>query len=307
MTLIRTKSGLQNLHILKGVDLVVYTEGGDRDALTKEEVLEGGRGYEKSVDIRFWRGIFGQFSNRGSIKFLAVGGCRTLEGIAKEISDGNLRSVCVAMDRDYSNFWGLSVQNCNVIYTRTYSWENELFNSEVILRAFRRLALDTFDPSEILTKIDAAKQSLISQFRHLVVADMILVAANSSLFDRKQPASCFKHVKRQDRMPEIDRSRLRSKVKAEKAKVSGFRLINPPRAESIDVARDVFGKPLLVAAVRILQLLISDANQKSLPNDYLEKFLLDAFFDWINDNLGCLQAVDYGTKVAALEMATENG
>lgn len=60
MTLTRTNSGLQNLHILKGVDLIVYTEGGEQRTFTEEEILAGG-GHQKSVDIRFWKRMFARF------------------------------------------------------------------------------------------------------------------------------------------------------------------------------------------------------------------------------------------------------
>lgn len=302
MTLTRTKSGLQNQHILKGADLIVYTEGGGQQALTKEEVLAGA-GHEKSVDIRFWSNIFSQFRPDQSVKIMAVGSCTTLKKLALEITIGNLRNVCVAMDRDYSNFWGGNIQHPRVIQTRTYSWENELFQTDIIFRTFEKIALDAFEGPAVRQNIEDARVSLIGQMRHLLRADMILVASNKSLFCRDKPASCFKHVKRQTTPPEIDKSRLRGELHKRKSDLKGFRLLNRPNSVSLNVARDIFGKPLFVAAVRILQYLIIDADQESLKNDYLEKFLLDSFFEWVRDNPESDVAQDYNRKLTGITAA----
>lgn len=80
-------------------------------------------------------------------------------------------------------------------------------------------------------------------------------------------------------------------------------MVSRPPAASLDVARDVFGKPLLVAAIRLLQHLILRADQKSLPNDYLERFLLNAFFDWIRENPGSDIAPAYNEKFARITAA----
>ncbi len=302
MTLNRTKSGLQNLHIFKDVDLIVYTEGGGQRTLTKEEVLDGA-GYERSVDIRFWSKIFDRFLPSQSVKILAVGSCKTLKQLAAEITDGNLHNVCVAMDRDYSTFFGDIVEHTSVIYTRTYSWENEFFQTDIIFRAFEKIAIDAFNRATVRRNIEDARRSLLSHLTHLLRADMILVAANKSLFCRNQPASCFKHVNQRPAPPEIDKVRLREKLSAEKSNLKGFRLISRPDSKSLDVSRDLFGKPLLVAAIRILQYLINKAGQKSMPNDYLENFLLNAFFDWIGDNPASDIATYYNEKLAGITSA----
>lgn len=302
MTLTRTKSGLQNLHIFKGVDLIVYTEGGDQGTLTKEDVLAGA-GHKKSVDIRFWSKVFAQFLPDQSVKIMAVGSCSTLEQLAIEIADGNLHNVCVAMDRDYSNFWRGNVEHPRVIQTRTYSWENELFETDIIFRAFEKIALDAFEEPAVRQSIEDTRVSLISQMKHFLRADMILVAANQSLFCRDKPASCFKHFTRQTTPPEIDKPRLRKQLQMRKSDCKGFRLLVRPDAVVLNVARDVFGKPLLVAAVRILQYLIIRIGQESLKNDYLEKFLLDSFFDWVRDNPASDTALDYNHKLAGIAAA----
>lgn len=302
MTLTRTKSGLQNLHILKHVDLVVYTEGGEHKTLSREEVFAG-KGHEISSDIRFWKKLFSLFLPDKKVKILSVGSCNTLNQIALDIAMGDLRNICVAMDRDYSTFWRKYASHPQIIRTRTYSWENEIFQTDVILRAFEKVAIESLDEAETRRIIDGARSTLLCQLKHLLRADLILVAATKSLFNRKKPASCFKHVGGATGLPEIDRQRMKERLRSERAEIGSFRLVIRPSAASVDTARDIFGKPLFIAACRILQHLISTANQKSIPNEYLEKFLIDAFFDWIADNRGAGIAAHYEEKLSNIPYA----
>ncbi|MBK0329537.1 hypothetical protein I5535_19935 [Rhodobacteraceae bacterium F11138] len=76
-----------------------------------------------------------------------------------------------------------------------------------------------------------------------------------------------------------------------------------PSAAKIDTARDIYGKPLLVASVKILQHLILKAGQKSMPNEYLEKFLLEAFFAWMADNPEAEIAMSYADKISVISDA----
>lgn len=302
MTLTRTNSGLQNLHILKGVDLIVYTEGGDKKTFSKEEILAG-EGHQKSVDIRFWKKVFACYLPDKKVKVLSVGSCNTLNQIALDISGADLRNVCVAMDRDYSVFWANTFEHQRVVRTRTYSWENELFQTDIIFRAFERLALEAIDEVEIRQLIDDARNILLGQLKHLLRADLVLVAANKSLFCRKKPASCFKHVRNQSSPPVIDSERMKARLRSQRAEIGPFNLVCRPGAASIDTARDIFGKPLLIASVRILQFLILRAKQKPIANDYLEKFLLETFFDWIANNPRTEIAKAYANKLSIISDA----
>lgn len=299
MTLIRTKSGLQNLHILKGVEMIVYTEGGEQKTFTKEEVLMG-EGHPKSADIRFWRKMFTHHLPNKKVKILSVGSCNTLEQIALDISIGELENVCVAMDRDYSSFWGNHANHRKVVRTRTYSWENEIFQSEIVFRAFEKLVIEDFSEADTRKIIDDSRQTILNQLKHLFRADLVLVAANKSLFCRKQPASCFKHMKRPVAPPEIDCARMRARLRSQRVDIGSFNLVHRPSAAEIDTARDIFGKPLLVASIRVLQHLILKAGQKSMPNDYLEKFLVDAFFVWMAVNPEAEVTKFYADKISVI-------
>lgn len=296
MTFKRSSSGQQNLHLFKGVDLIVYTEGGEHETLTKEDILNGAS-YDQSDDIKFWSKIFSKLRPGRRVKILSVGGCEPLKEIAQDIVNGDLSNVCVAMDKDYSVFWGSKIDHRNVLYTRTYSWENELFHTEIIFRAFERAALEHFDATAVLSSIQTARDTLIKQLRPFFFADVVLVAANQSFFCRKQEGACFLNVKKGTALPQVDTPRMRQQLGKKKTEVKGVRLIRG--LNNWDVARDVYGKPLLFAARKILQHLIAEAGQKSLPNEYLHKFLIEAFGEWLEDNPTSVITQNYSNQVSA--------
>ncbi|WP_353340117.1 hypothetical protein [Pelagimonas sp. KU-00592-HH] len=137
----------------------------------------------------------------------------------------------------------------------------------------------------------------IKQLRPFYFADVVLVAANQSFFCRKQEGAFFVNVRRGTALPQIDLPRLRGHLSEKKSAVGGFRLTQRPT--NWDVARDVYGKPLLFAARKILQHLIAEAGQKPLANEYLHKFLLEAFGEWLDENPTSSITQEYSAQVNA--------
>lgn len=212
----RSPSGLQNMRLFKKVDLVIYTEGGDGSTLSKEDVLKG-KGHEASDDVYFWQKIFEIFRPNTSIKILAVGSSETLKEIARDIEKEQLNGVCVAMDKDYRQFWGNQTSHRNVIISRTYSWENEFFNFEIILSAYRRAAIGSFDPDEIREILKASEQSILRSLRPFFFADLVLVAANNSFFCRSKPGFCFQNSNCNS-LPQVDQPRMYTVLRKKRPK-----------------------------------------------------------------------------------------
>jgi len=122
----RTISGLKNQHIFEDVEMVVFVEGGDKVAA--------------SADIIFWRSVFLSVFPGRRFSFKARGSKTFLSGIAKEIRDVGIGNVAVAMDRDYDGFNDVEFNCANVVYTKGYSWENDLVSSSIYIDAFRNCA-----------------------------------------------------------------------------------------------------------------------------------------------------------------------
>ena len=196
----RTTEGISNLHIFVGVDLVVFTEGGPR-TISKDDALSGD--FEtSSLDISFWRQVFHQTRSDLSVEFRALGSKNTLREIAIEIKDGNIRQTCVAMDRDYDGHLSSLLNSPNILYTRGYSWENDICNSHIIESLFFKLS--NVDPNNLHVRreIDSIIRFVNSELRWFTYADALLNLSGASLFDRKNPESS---IYTQGQLPRIRR------------------------------------------------------------------------------------------------------
>ena len=138
MTFRRSSRGLSNLHMFAKVDLVVFTEGGSR-TIPKDRA-SGGETQNPGMDVVFWRELFNKALPGIKVSFRALGSKNVLKDIATDVVRQKTERVCVAMDRDYDAHWGRLVRSRNVIYTRGYSWENELLTARVIEVVFYELA-----------------------------------------------------------------------------------------------------------------------------------------------------------------------
>ena len=121
MNFVRSSYGLSNLHVFKGVDFVVFTEGGDGGSLTLREACQG-KHYKKSQDISFWRKMFLTFRPDLKIDYRALGGKPLVRHIAHKIACGEVKNVCVAMDCDHDRLFCIDIKHQNILYTRLYSW-----------------------------------------------------------------------------------------------------------------------------------------------------------------------------------------
>ena len=65
--------------------------------------------------------------------FLPRGGKPILERLAKNIIENDTANTIVAMDSDYDELLGDYIVDARVLYTRGYSWENDLFDGSFLL------------------------------------------------------------------------------------------------------------------------------------------------------------------------------
>lgn len=130
MTFTRTKSGLDNLRLFYRVDLYVFTEGSTLQ--TRQNDSAHGLAQSANLDIKFWQTIFDIYKPSRTCHFRSVGGKLVLLEIARAIQDHKLQHVVVCMDRDHDARTGKLIQATNVVYTRGYSWENDVWKIDVM-------------------------------------------------------------------------------------------------------------------------------------------------------------------------------
>ena len=131
MSFTRTSSGLGNQYFFYDVDAVVFTEGGDV-SWTFEDIRNN-EFNENSVDILFWKKLFQSFKSDLNLKFKAVGSKTTVSAIALEIKSKNLNTVIAAMDSEFDHVHNHCIVHPNVLYTHGYSWENDVWDSSIIV------------------------------------------------------------------------------------------------------------------------------------------------------------------------------
>jgi len=274
MTFRRTACGLANLYLFVGVDLIVFTEGGPR-TVSKQRAMEGDFN-STAIDIAFWRELFTRVRPQLGVEFRALGSKNVLQDIAREIITNDIGHVCVAMDRDYDGLCSNTIVSPKVIYTRGYSWENELYNANIIERVFYDISRVDRTVVRVRTEIQQIMRRANANLRWLTYADFLLCIGGTSLFSRKGVEGAISDGAR---LPCIRRSWLFRELQRKRRELGRFRVAQNPI--KLDPKRDCYGKVLLTLSCRILFYLIKKyTKMPSLPKDYAIVFLLKAFGDW---------------------------
>ena len=294
MSFRRTSQGLSNLHLFVGVDLVVFTEGGPR-TISKENAILGD--FEASaMDIVFWRELFRCVRSDLNVDFRALGSKNTLIEIARDVIHDEISSVCVVMDRDYDSHFSSLLKSPNVVYTRGYSWENDLYNAELIENVFFEIALVSRNTVKVKKSIHNTMKSAVSDLRWLTYADALLCIGGSALFDRKNAESAVSHG---TQLPHIRREWLTAELRKKRYEIGKFRLWK--RFVKLNPKRDCYGKVLFMLAYKILFCLInSHTNLPSLPKHYANVLMIKGFSDWLAAHPTSLPYRYYSGRLAKL-------
>ena len=290
----RTNSGISNLRHFKGVDLVVFCEGGLSDVVSIQEALSG-RYDAPSNDKEFWRPIFGRLRTDLSVSFRATGTKDTLKKMATELASGRISGICVVMDRDFDDLFGEVVSHHRVLYTHKYSWESEVFETRVILRAFQTFALSEISERRLEEEIRPIVAKLRRDLRHLIRADAILCAAGKPLFRRKRPVSAL-NDRGKFRKPSLNCDSIRSRLRTYRSEIKGYYLVRP--LGQVDVKRHCFGKLFLAAGIQTLQYLAEWCGQPPLRNEYSTRFLIRGVHAWFAERPGSAPAKYYARVLA---------
>jgi len=154
MSFTRTKSGLSNLHLFYGSDLIVFTEGGTQ-TFTLEEIEEGMHS-TSSVDIKFWKNIFDINGLEKKVSFRAVGSKTASKSICEKIVNGEIHNIVVAKDRDLDEYVDIIYTSPFILYTKGYSWENDVFIKDLTHEQIESMLLTAETPEEVNSIINKA-------------------------------------------------------------------------------------------------------------------------------------------------------
>jgi hypothetical protein len=186
MTFKRTSNGLSNQHLFYKVDAIVFVEGGKGFSIN--DVIEGTFDIN-SIDIQFWKRIFSVFHKNETLQFRAVGSKTTLKDIAEDINSGKITNAYVAMDRDFDNIKSRKIQCKCVFYTYGYSWENDVWQIEVLIDVLNSICAADCKNKDVKDEILKIYSAFIKQINSGVCADALLGMDDISFFDRKKHLS----------------------------------------------------------------------------------------------------------------------
>jgi hypothetical protein len=171
MTFTRTNSGMSNMHLFYGVDIIIYTEGGSKSFSTDE--VEAGEYSKSSVDIKFWDGVLKANNFGKRVQFRAIGSKTSSKLICEKILNGDIENVAIAMDRDLDQYFGGLLDSPFILYTKGYSWENDVFSKEITLSQVENMILEAMIPQDITTCIEYAYGDFRIYGKNLVKLEII--------------------------------------------------------------------------------------------------------------------------------------
>ncbi len=255
MTFTRTTTGITNLHLFHGVDVVVFVEGGT-EAFSYSDVCQGQSG-SSSPDILYWRAVFQSMCPDKRVCFKPVGSKGTLERLAKDVASGQLTNVYVAMDQDHDKFLGRRIEAAGVFYTWGYSWENDLLHQVVIKETvFAVCPIDrTTHENAVGADIASSLQRFRTQARWFASADVVLSVCGCAFFDRTNWKQYIKSSSGQHGEPYFDAAGLRSQIRTLNSSKGSRRYQGV--TEPIKTERDCFGHVVGVFLFRLFSHLVA--------------------------------------------------
>jgi hypothetical protein len=279
MTFHRSPSGLTNLHLFIGTDVVIFVEGGQQ-SFTLDEVIDGSYSHS-SVDLKFWQGMFSIFLRDGrKCQFRAIGSKPTLKSIAGLIINNQVFNVWVAMDRDHDYFHGELHIAPGILYTHGYSWENDVCNPEVIEEVFWTLVQIARGSVPVREEIEGLFAQISSQLRRAVYLDILIGFHGASLLPRDKPDSVYKLIGQHGK-PSVNREYLSGLIG--QLRKAYPRPIIRPVAINLHVARDCVGKIIACFYCRVLQFLVKQyTNIGSIQKQIISNLMIEKFITYMN-------------------------
>jgi hypothetical protein len=265
----RTASGLSNLALFLRVEAIVFTEGGDRN-LTIEEVMAGASN-ESTHDVMFWQVIFDAFAPNRRVQFRSIGSKPTLLSIARMIIANKVTRTVVALDRDFDHANKILLVHPNVVYTRGYSWENDVWTPEIIAKVVARLGLDRTSGASVRVEAEKMFQLAHSMFESVVRLDFSLAISSKDLSNRKLLMSSVRPGALP--LPCVERTSVALLLRTTRSASPGIRRSS---RHCIDTALDLHGHTVAKLGLTILQEHLKKIAKLKLSNDACIRIAIDS-------------------------------
>jgi hypothetical protein len=273
VTFKRTARGLSNQYLFLRVDAVIYTEGG-RDSLACDAVLRGG--YNRtSLDAKFWHALFRLFVPDRTFAFRSVGSKTTVTELAALIAAGEAENIVVCMDRDLDDFTGARIAGARILYSRGYSWENDVWVQPGVFAVVKMLSTNVNDlralAAEIREKYASFERTLYwTTYIHYVLASLGLETFAESDWQRTL-------LRRRRQPPRLDRRPLLKKLSEIRERLADARVFSASVIR-VNTLADCHGHLVGDFGYHMLQyLLMKYADYGNISREIASALAIEAF------------------------------
>jgi hypothetical protein len=267
----RSTSGITNQHFFHNVDFVIFVEGGKK-SFTKEEIYNGSY-HSETEDIIFWKNIFDTFVNGKKLKFKSVGSKTTIKEIAIDIINNDIETVLIAIDNEFDEPFNNRIEHPNIYYTNGYSWENDLWNDDLIKDIVEELSAVKVTNSDI----EQNYSKFIRDLKFAVYADAYLFKKGDSFFKRKS-GHLFCIVCNPVDLPSVRKEMIDSRV-TDKGIINKGTVYSFGNRYSINTAKHCFGHLLADYCCQVvIHYLKNRHGLKNLSKDLIYRIAISRFF-----------------------------
>jgi hypothetical protein len=266
----RTPSGLSNLAVFLGVDVVVYLEGGEKQYTLTD--LENETSASENYDTMFWQAVFRVFRPRLKAHFKSIGSKTTVLSVSRLVAAGSVRNVVTALDRDLDHVRRAKLRHPNILYTYGYSWENDVFTKVNLKTLTGRMCMNHARCKDLEQKIDGAYARLARAFRILVDWEYSLARFGAAACDRSALTSTIEL--RPPNAPNISRTKI---AKILRGSCLSNRNLKLCKRRATNVYREIHGHTLERLCLGLLQHLFASTLSLRLTNDACTRLLVGLF------------------------------
>lgn len=268
----RTNSGLSNLGLFHSVDLIIFTEGGDR-TLSLADVFSGLEN-RAPEDSKFWNLVLKKNGFSKSYVVKAIGSKTSVLNVAAKIEAGEIKNVAAAMDSDLDDYLGTKLKSPLILYTYGYSWEADVFTKGLTKEQIASFLFEeSLDPS-VEGEIDSAYGAFELAGTKIARLEMIFRSQGVAWISEARGERFF----RPENAGILDRKNLKKSIDERKALISRPATCPVPLGERLDPYRVNCGKFLRALSVAVMRYVGKKYGAiSSLQNDVVSAVMLDRF------------------------------
>lgn len=273
MSFTRTNAGISNLPLFYGAEIIVYTEGGDKSFSIQE--VEEGKFSTKSVDIKFWNGVFRSYNYGKKVEFRALGSKTASKIICDKILAGEITNTIVARDRDLDFDDVSHFDSPYILFTKGYSWENDVFSKQSTIDQIESMLLEQGIPDALLQEIEFSYEQFKNIGGRLLRLEIIFRESNKKFITDVNGERFFNYKE----SATINRESIISFIKQKKQEISRPALLTQDVSNLCPISNN-YGKLLASLSLNIINYICKQhSDYKSIPKQLIEMNMIDRFIN----------------------------